>query len=392
MTDIRKRTGKRGVSWQVRFKDARTGKRHYKSFPRRKDAEAFISETTLPQYIADSQTITVAEAADRWLKVCKTTGRKGREPIELSTARKYEEHVGKIKTLIGNLKLNELTPVRCSEFCEDLLAEYSRPYAKKILTSFKSILSQARTDGHMRSNPAENVSIVISSRYAKNATSEVPSISEMRQFLVKIDELSRSKDLRVQLAWRRYAPFFLVLIYSGMRPCEALGLPWSNVDFKAGTLEVTQDATENGEIGLPKSASSYRKIHMPPVVMTALKRWKLSCPGSALDLVFPNGNGRVESLANVTNRGWYVLQRKCKFLDKEGKPRFPLKSLRHVRASLEIHNDATPKEVQSLMGHSSIQVTFDVYGHLFKDHEEERASRANAIAQQLSEKSTVIVI
>lgn len=37
-----------------------------------------------------------------------------------------------------------------------------------------------------------------------------------------------------------------------------------------------------------------------------------------------------------------------------------------------------------LMGHSSVRVTFDVYGHLFKDHEEERAARANIIAEQLS--------
>lgn len=89
-------------------------------------------------------------------------------------------------------------------------------------------------------------------------------------------------------------------------------------------------------------------------------------------------------LAGGWSEGSYALQRACKLVDADDKPKFPLKSLRHVRASLEIHNGATPKELQTLMGHSSVQITFDVYGHLFKDHEEARAARANAIAEQLS--------
>jgi integrase len=147
---------------------------------------------------------------------------------------------------------------------------------------------------------------------------------------------------------------------------------------------VSQDASEDRSIGLPKSAAAYRTIHMPVFVMTELRKWKLTCPEGKNDLVFPNWKGGVESHSNLTHRGWYSLLKACRLLKDNGGPKYPLKSLRHVRASLEIHNGATAKELQSLMGHSSVQITFDVYGHLFKDHRESRAARANLIAEQLS--------
>ncbi len=362
MSDIRKRTGKKGQTWQVRYNDSHSGQVRYKTFPRRKDADAFLSEISRADYIHDTDTVNFSKAADRWLHVCKTIGRKGREPIEGSTARKYEEHTRIIKSVIGDSKLNTLTPVNCDQFRDELLMTYSRKYAKKILTSFKSILSQARTDGYLRHDPAENTAILISQRHEKQESAPIPSIEEIRALLNKASELANCGNKQMRKAWSRYAPFFFVLTYSGMRPCEVIGLPWKNVSFVNNTIEVTQDSTETGEIGLPKSASAYRTIHMPVVAMTALKKWQTECPKGNLDLVFPNWKGGVESHANITNRGWYVLQRACGFIGEDGRPIYPLKSFRHVRASLEIHNGATAKEVQLLMGHSTVKITFDVYG------------------------------
>jgi integrase len=54
-----------------------------------------------------------------------------------------------------------------------------------------------------------------------------------------------------------------------------------------------------------------------------------------------------------------------------------------VRASLEIDQQANPKEIKTLMGHSSIKVTYDIYGHLFEDHAERRAQRANKVESEL---------
>lgn len=70
-------------------------------------------------------------------------------------------------------------------------------------------------------------------------------------------------------------------------------------------------------------------------------------------------------------------------VDDDGRAKFPLKELRHVRASLEIDKQANPKEIQELLGHSSIKITYDIDGHLFQDHTARRAERANEIAEEL---------
>jgi len=383
MSDIRKRFGKKGVSWQVRYADASTGQLRYKSFPRRKDADLFLSELSGSDFVHDRDTITVSKAGDRWLEVCELTGRKGREPVEPSTLRKYKLHDRIISTMIGGVMLNALTPVVCNEFRDALLGKYSRKYAKKILTSFKSILSQARTDEHLRHDPAENTSILISLRTRKQDEAVIPSIQEVSALIGMALRNKNSPLKGTRKAWSRYAPFFLMLVFSGMRPCEVLGLPWREVDFEKSTATVSQDATEERTIGLPKSGASYRTIPLPDILMAELKDWKETCPESDDDLVFPNWQGHIESHGNITNRGWYPLQKQCGLVTDTGNHKFALKSLRHVRASLEIHEGATPKEIQRLMGHSSINITFDIYGHLFQEHEGERAERANKIADQL---------
>lgn len=383
MADIRKRDGEKGTTWQLRFNDPNSGKVRYKTFSRRKDADAFLYELPRSTYVHDSDTLTVEQAADRWLDVCENTGRKGREPVEPSTLRPYKLHASIIKKMIGGTKLNALTPVFCDRFRDDLLKARSRKFAKKILTSFKALLSQARTDGHMRHDPAENTVILISKRHSKGDVAPIPGIQEVHDLLSKAQELSLSTNMQIKKTWSRYYPFFLVLTYSGMRPGEVIGLPWKDVDFKNSTISVTQDASDDGTIGLPKSAAAYRTIHMPATVMAELRKWKLQCPAGALDLVFPNWKGGVESNPNIAHRGWYPLLTASKLVRKDGKPKYPLKSLRHVRASLEIHNGATARELQSLMGHSSVQITFDVYGHLFEEHGESRAARADKIAQQI---------
>lgn len=385
MADVRKRIGSKGTTWQLRFNDPNSGKQRYKTFTRRKEADDFLGKLSTSDYVHDSETASLAEAADRWLTVCETIGRKGREPVEALTLKPYKLHAKILKGLRGATKLNTLTPLWCDQLRDELLTLYTRKYAKKILVSFKAILSQARSDGKMKHDPAENTAITISKRQRMaDHRLDIPSVEDARLLLATAASLRDHKNEQVSQAWQRYYPFFVVAIYSGMRPGEVLGLPWCNVDFDRSEIKVDQDADIVGNIGKPKSAAAYRTIHMPASAMRALKAWKAQCPKGELGLVFPNWQGDVESHTNLTNRGWYVLLEKSGFKEKKKPPRYPLKSLRHVRASLEIHNGASAKELTDLMGHASVQITFDVYGHLFKDHAAARAKRATVIEKQLS--------
>ena len=112
------------------------------------------------------------------------------------------------------------------------------------------------------------------------------------------------------------------------------------------------------------------------MVVNALREWRLACPKGRLGLVFPNGNGSVENHANIASRGFYALQTAAGLVDADGKPKYGLHALRHFFASWAIERGFSPKRVQVLLGHSSIQMTFDVYGHLFPSLEDDHAKFA----------------
>jgi integrase len=107
------------------------------------------------------------------------------------------------------------------------------------------------------------------------------------------------------------------------------------------------------------------------MVVNVLKEWKLACPKGEAGLVFPNGNGHVENHANIANRCFYPLQIEAGMVDADGKPKYGLHALRHFFASWAIERGFSPKKVQALLGHSSIQMTYDRYGHLFPSLEDD---------------------
>ena len=119
-----------------------------------------------------------------------------------------------------------------------------------------------------------------------------------------------------------------------------------------------------------------------PLVINTLREWKLQCPKGELDLVFPNGNGNVEQLNNIVRRGLMPSEIAAGVSvdsgkkDQDGasimKAKYPgIHALRHFYASWLINRTEDgglglpPKVVQERLGHSSIVMTMDVYGHLF---------------------------
>ena len=151
MAFIQTLKGKKGAIYKVHYKEPLTGKRRCKSFERMKAAQHFRDNVPKSEYLHDSDTVTMAIAAEKWLDTCERIGRKGREPVEKSTIKPYRLHARYIKDMIGDVRLNQLDSVVCERFKNDLLSRFeSRVYARKILTSFKGILSEARTQGWLK--------------------------------------------------------------------------------------------------------------------------------------------------------------------------------------------------------------------------------------------------
>ena len=139
-----------------------------------------------------------------------------------------------------------------------------------------------------------------------------------------------------------------------MRASELRGLRWCDVDLDAGVIHVTQRADAWRKVGPPKSAAGRRDIPLVPLVVNTLKQ----CPRD-YELVFPNSLGRPFQHSNFHTYVWQPLLGACR-LDYE------FHSLRHAAASMFIELGWQPKRIQTVMGHSSIVLTMDVYGHLFK--------------------------
>lgn len=209
----------------------------------------------------------------------------------------------------------------------------------------------------------------------------------------------------------KWRPLLITAIFTGLRASELRGLRWSDVDFDKRELHVHQRADRFNAIGRPKSEAGERSVPLPPTVINTLREWKLVCPKrptgetdkdgepiAVLDLVFPNGIGNVENLANIINRGLIPAQIEAGITvpsdktDKDGNVIMAAKytgmhALRHFYASWCINRTQDgglglpPKVVQERLGHSSIMMTLDVYGHLFLrgDDAEEMAAAERSL-------------
>ena len=305
---------------------------------------------------------TVRKASEIWLRKCKIDG------LERSTIRSYEQHVRlHILPRIGEVDLKSMTAADAHDFRDQLLSELSKSMAKKVLGSFKSLVSEAHIRGHIQQDVARPIRIKVSRRGTQER--RMPSKEELLLLLSKCPA--------------EHKPYFFTAIFTGMRASEMRGLTWENVDFERSIIRVRQRADRWNEIGDPKSASGRREIPMTPKVIKALSLWKRLKQAGEKDLVFPNGAGNIENHSNIYNRIFKPLMTQCGLVDEEGKVLFPMHALRHATASLLIEQGWNPKKVQRMMGHSSIAMTFDVYGHLMDDAEADVPKMA-ALEESLS--------
>jgi integrase len=351
-------TGEAKEAWIIDYVDQQ-GDRHIETFERKKDAEArhdIVRENVRQGvHTPANKSITVADAAEDWIAYVEREGR------ERSTVDQYRQHVRlHINPVIGRKKLAELTTPGVNAFRDELLDRLSRPMARKVLVSLKSLLRDAQRRGNVSQNVATSVKISASKRDKRKLKVgvDIPTSDEIRRIL--------------HAAPDRWRQLLLVLTFAGLRSSEARGLRWQDVDFKRGELHVRQRADRYNNIGKPKSESGERAIPLGPHVLNTLREWKLACPKGALDLVFPTAEGGILHRGSIAQRGLIPAQIAAGVVTKDGRAKYTgLHALRHFFASWCINRKADGglelplKVVQHRLGHSGIQMTADVYGHLF---------------------------
>jgi integrase len=358
---IRKRTwkshGAEQTAWVVDYVD-QLGKRRLKTFQTKKEADAWAvtarHEVSQGTHTAASASITVTEATELWINHCEAEG------LEFGTIKQRRQHLNlHIAPFIGREKLSSLSTPRIHVFDSQLRdAGRSVEMRRKVVTNVKTMLTFAQGRGLVAQNVARGVKIKSDDRHRA-----VGQLKEGRDFPSKAE-----LKLLIDRAPDRWRPYLITAIFTGMRASELRGLRWSDVDLEAGIVHIAQRADAWGHIGSPKSAAGTRDIPCTPLVVNALRQWRLTCPAGELGLVFPNGSGKIEAHPNIIKRVWNPLQVACGLVTEDGEARYNFHCLRHAAASLFIgYLGWSPKRIQVVLGHSSITMTFDRYGNLFED-------------------------
>jgi integrase len=372
------------------------GHRERRQFESRKEAEAFRIKTEgdmrIGTFRADASKLTVKDAADEFLTYCH--GR--RERRERMTRRNYDtmdghihnyicrdpkRHKGKVRPKrlkefdgeIGGLRLSQLTTRAVNDFRDDLRkAGVSVVTTRKILSTLQQILTYAISRDMIAINVARGVRVI--GRRDEGARKIIPPSKEVMRALLAIAD----KDFKVKLAFASA---------TGVRAGELHALRWHHIDMAGAEVKIETRVDAYGEEDVTKTAAGMRTIPLAQPLVLMLKEWKLRTKRKKADeLVFPNKRGWYTGHDNMIKRKFAPLLKRLRVLHAEDPSQYPevpadfnWHALRHFAISCWIEADLKPKTVQTFAGHSSLQVTMDRYGHLFKSDNHKAAM--NAIAE-----------
>ena len=149
-------------------------------------------------------------------------------------------------------------------------------------------------------------------------------------------------------------------VYSGLRRGELFGLQWRDLDRDAGQIRVERSVYQ-GSITSPKTKSSTRVVDLPSSIVDRLVAYRETHPPIVGDFVF-----RTDSGSPIDPDNWYKRRFVPAVKRAELRP-IGLHCLRHTYASLLINQGESIKYVSKQLGHASIQITADLYGHLFRE-------------------------
>jgi integrase len=326
-------------------------KRAIKTFRTKKEAREFEASVRVDVakgvHVPASRSITVADAAQDWLDGVRANGR------ERTTIDVYEQQLRlHIVPRIGHVRLAELSSPAVERFRDGLVNDLSRPMARRVLGSLKMLLKDAMRRGNVAFNAAAASRVETDARQKRKlaAGRDFPTIPEVGRIIAAApDDKARA--------------LLMVAAFAGLRSSELRGLRWQDVNLEKLTITVEQRADRHRVFGAPKSASGHRTILIGPILVNTLRLLKLSTTG---DLVFGTQKGTPKHHNHLQFRYWHAAQIKA-----FGSVKYSgLHALRHFAASWMLHRredgglGLSLKETQTRLGHATLAMTADTYGHL----------------------------
>ncbi|MDB4894408.1 MAG: Phage integrase [Firmicutes bacterium] len=278
---------------------------------------------------------------------------------------------------LGQVQLQQLRPQQVQELYHSLMQSGKSPRTVQLVHAvLRRAMAQATTWGLLPKNLMESV------KPPKVEHKEVAVLTpdQVVQFIASAKE-------------DRLHAMFLLAVTTGLRRGELLGLRWQDIDMDAGTLTVAQAQKKIGErieFGTTKTRASRRTIDLPDVVLVAFKLWRREQAKERLrvgeawvhpELVFTSTIGSPVHPKNMLDRNFRDV------LERAELPRIRFHDLRHTAATLLLANGVNARVLMDVLGHSQINITLGLYGHVLREQKKEAAQKVDAFLAAAEKKA-----
>lgn len=352
---------------QIKIGVGENGKPKYKNLYAYTQAEleekivAFKSDFNKGR-ILDDKNLTIAKWAEIWLDTYKNN-------ITFTTRRRYESIIkNQINPHIGHIRLSKLRFVDVQQLINELSTAYSYSTVKKAKETINQIFAQAIRNGYAYNNPTDGIQMSKATYQERTPLTE-REISKLCFFCKNY----------------RHGAFIMTLLYSGLRRGEILALTWNDLDFIGKKITVSKAVEfRNNQPFLkePKSKKGFRTVPLLAVLETYLKELKKH---TLSDTVFVNAHGHPHTESSIRRLWEDFLRSYNRFLGFDYiQEHITMHQFRHTYATLLYHSGVDVKTAQEFLGHSSINITLDVYTHLDEKIKQQGADKLNQFLSHLA--------
>lgn len=321
-----------------------------------------------------------ATTVDDWFDFCQTTLWADLAP---NTRRNRQERYDfNIKPLIGHLSLENVKPLHCISILNGMEKPYNKQgkvYAGSTIRQTYIVLGimfrAAVDNGFLLRHPMDGISF----KKPVRAVDDIRflSVEEQKRFLAAADASHNSRQYRL-------------LLETGLRTGELVGLTFGDIDFVNRTLTVNRSleyrhSAGEWRAGPPKSMAGYRTIHLTQTAMDILTQLKEEQPyrkeAPELEQILPYKDKRANNIRYLHMKDLVFINFRTgmptknsaydthlyKLCEKAGIRPFCMHALRHTFATRCIEYGIRPKVLQQILGHSSLKTTMDRYVHNTED-------------------------
>src|SRR5581483_1051175 len=343
-------------SYQAQVWSPRDRKPIRKTFASLKDARAWRQESQVALRkgtLRAPSPVTLREAADEWLTAAaaglvRTRSGDAYKPSAVRAYRQALHH--RVLPILGSKRLTAISRVLLQDLVDLLVAQgLSASSVRNTILPLRAICRRARSRGEIALNPT--LKLALPAVRGRRDRIAVPAEANA---LLKVLPLSER-------------PIWATALYAGLRLGELQALNWNDIDFDRNLISVVRSWDRHTGFIAPKSRSGSRRVPLATTLRRELLNHRLRLGKGGQGFVFPNQRG-----TGPFNPSTIALHAKAAW-SAAGLAPITLHECRHSYAAYMIAAGINTKALSTYMGHASITITLDRYGHLLPGNEDQAA-------------------